>query len=163
MIAGDVRPGWVLAATWVTGELDGNFSTMMTSCCICSVNISGVCRRRYCSGPRDGQCDAGKRGGEKEPRYGVADGERKKKTSEAAAVGVSEEKTEGEGGKRRTERKLGSLSRISSKKQLSSTGKKRVRCKFVQKGQEIPFEIAMQENYKWKESQRGRASSIFLN
>lgn len=50
MMAADVRPGWVLAATWVTGELEGNFSTMMTSCCICSVNIMGVCRRRYCSG-----------------------------------------------------------------------------------------------------------------
>lgn len=55
MIAGDVRAGWVLATTCVTGELDGNFSTMITSCCICSVNISGVCRRRYCSGPRDGE------------------------------------------------------------------------------------------------------------
>lgn len=54
MMAGTVKPGWVLAATWVTGELDGNFSTIMTSCCICSVNISGVCRRRYCSGPPDG-------------------------------------------------------------------------------------------------------------
>lgn len=50
-MAGDVRPGWVLAATWVTGEFEGNFSTMMTSCCIWSVNIMGVCRRRYCSNP----------------------------------------------------------------------------------------------------------------
>lgn len=47
MMAAEVRPGCVLAATYVTGELDGNFSTMITSCCICSVNISGVCRRRY--------------------------------------------------------------------------------------------------------------------
>lgn len=53
MMAGDARPGWVLAATCVTGELDGNFSTMITSCCICSVNISGVCRRRYCLGTGD--------------------------------------------------------------------------------------------------------------
>lgn len=47
MMAAEARPGCVLAATYVTGELDGNFSTMMTSCCICSVNIIGVCRRRY--------------------------------------------------------------------------------------------------------------------
>lgn len=32
--AGMVRCGNVLAATCVTGEFDGNFSTMMTSCCI---------------------------------------------------------------------------------------------------------------------------------
>ncbi len=62
MMAGDVRPGCVLAVTWVTGELDGNFRTMITSCCICSVNIRGVCRRRYCSGPQDGQRDEGKKG-----------------------------------------------------------------------------------------------------
>ena len=78
MMAGDARPGWVLAAMWVTGELDGNFSTMITSCCICSVNISGVCRRRYCSGPPDGQRDEGKRG-KKEPTYGAADKEQIKK------------------------------------------------------------------------------------
>lgn len=46
--AGVARPGWVLAATWVTGELDGNFRTMITSCWACSVNIKGLCRRRYC-------------------------------------------------------------------------------------------------------------------
>lgn len=46
--AGLVRPGWVLAATWVTGELDGNFRTMITSCWAWSVNINGLCRRRYC-------------------------------------------------------------------------------------------------------------------
>lgn len=46
--AGVARPGWVLAATCVTGELDGNFRTMITSCWACSVNIKGLCRRRYC-------------------------------------------------------------------------------------------------------------------
>lgn len=46
--AGAARPGWVLAATWVTGELEGNFRTMITSCCAWSVNIKGLCRRRYC-------------------------------------------------------------------------------------------------------------------
>lgn len=46
--AGVARPGWVLAATWVTGELDGNLRTMITSCWACSVNIKGLCRRRYC-------------------------------------------------------------------------------------------------------------------
>lgn len=45
--AGVTRPGWVLAATWVTGELDGNFRTMMTSCWAWSVNINGLCRRRH--------------------------------------------------------------------------------------------------------------------
>lgn len=48
MTAGVARPGWVLAATWVTGELDGNLRTMITSCWACSVNIKGLCRRRYC-------------------------------------------------------------------------------------------------------------------
>lgn len=64
MMAGAVSPDWVLAATWVTGELDGNFRTMITSCCICSVNMSGVCRRRYCSGPHDRHGMKG-RGGKK--------------------------------------------------------------------------------------------------
>ena len=94
MMAGDVRPGWGLAATRVTGELDGNFSTMMTSCCICSVNISGVCRRRYCSGPQDGQRGRG------EERRHMEQGRQKKSKNrkkderrrEAAAAGVSEEK-----------------------------------------------------------------------
>ena len=105
MMAGDVRPGWVLAATWVTGELDGNFSTMMTSCCICSVNISGVCRRRYCSGhPGMDKRDVGKREGK---RAGIRSGGRRakrKKTSGEATVSVSEERTEGEGGKRSKEK-----------------------------------------------------------
>lgn len=48
MTAGVAKPGWVLAATWVTGELEGNFRTMMTSCWAWSVNIKGLCRRRYC-------------------------------------------------------------------------------------------------------------------
>ncbi len=39
-----------------------------------------------------------------EARYGAPDGERNKKTSEAATVGVSEEKTEGEGGKKDREK-----------------------------------------------------------
>ena len=46
--AGAASPGWVLAATWVTGELEGNFRTMITSCWAWSVNINGLCRRRYC-------------------------------------------------------------------------------------------------------------------
>ena len=46
--AGVASPGWVLAATWVTGELEGNFRTMITSCWAWSVNINGLCRRRYC-------------------------------------------------------------------------------------------------------------------
>lgn len=45
--AGIARWGNVLAATWVTGELEGNFSTMMTSCCICSLNMSGLCGRKH--------------------------------------------------------------------------------------------------------------------
>lgn len=45
--AGIARCGSVLAATWVTGELEGNFSTMMTSCCICSLNMSGLCGRKH--------------------------------------------------------------------------------------------------------------------
>lgn len=45
--AGMVRWGRVLAATWVTGELDGNFNTMMTSCCIWSLNIRGLCGRKH--------------------------------------------------------------------------------------------------------------------
>lgn len=45
--AGMVRWGRVLAATCVTGELDGNFSTMMTSCCIWSLNIRGLCGRKH--------------------------------------------------------------------------------------------------------------------
>lgn len=84
---------------------------MITSCCICSVNIIGVCRRRYYSGPQDGQRDAGKRGKRAEIWSGRRRAKQKKRTREAA--GVSEEKTEGEGGERRTERKLGSLSRIA--------------------------------------------------
>lgn len=48
MTAGVAKPGWVLAATWVTGELEGNFRTMMTSCWAWSVNINGLCRKRYC-------------------------------------------------------------------------------------------------------------------
>lgn len=74
MMAGTVKPVWVFAATWVTGELDGNFSTIMTSCCICSVNISGVCRRRYCSGPRDRTEAIRQEGRAEEPQ------QRKKKT-----------------------------------------------------------------------------------
>ena len=46
--AGVASPGWVLAATCVTGELEGNFRTMITSCWAWSVNINGLCRRRYC-------------------------------------------------------------------------------------------------------------------
>lgn len=80
MMAGDVRPGWVLAATWVTGELDGNFSTMMTSCCICSVNISGVCRRRYCSGPQDGQ--RGRREERRDMERQTKEEQKQKKTRE---------------------------------------------------------------------------------
>lgn len=45
--AGIARCGSVLAATWVTGELEGNFNTMMTSCCICSLNMSGLCGRKH--------------------------------------------------------------------------------------------------------------------
>lgn len=44
--AGMVRWGRVFAATWVTGELDGNFKTMMTSCCSWSLNMRGLWRRR---------------------------------------------------------------------------------------------------------------------
>lgn len=46
--AGMVRWGSVFAATWVTGEFDGNFSTMITSCCIWSLNMSGLCGRKHC-------------------------------------------------------------------------------------------------------------------
>lgn len=45
--AGVAKPGCVLAATWVTGELEGNLRTMITSCWAWSVNINGLCRRRY--------------------------------------------------------------------------------------------------------------------
>lgn len=45
--AGMLRWGSVLAATWVTGELEGNLSTMMTSCCIWSLNISGLWGRKH--------------------------------------------------------------------------------------------------------------------
>lgn len=45
--AGIVRWGRVLAATWVTGELEGNFNTIMTSCCIWSLNIRGLCGRKH--------------------------------------------------------------------------------------------------------------------
>ena len=48
MTAGVAKPGWVVAAPWVTGEVEGNFRTMMTSCWAWSVNIKGLCRRRYC-------------------------------------------------------------------------------------------------------------------
>lgn len=67
--------------------------------------------------PQDGQRNAGKRG---EKSQGAADEEQNKKTSGDAVVGVSEDKTEGEGGKR-TERKLEVLSRTAE--QLSSTSK----------------------------------------
>lgn len=46
--AGIVRCGSVLAATCVTGEFDGNLSTIITSCCIWSLNISGLCGRKHC-------------------------------------------------------------------------------------------------------------------
>lgn len=46
--AGMVRWGSVLAATCVTGELDGNLRTIITSCCIWSLNISGLCGRKHC-------------------------------------------------------------------------------------------------------------------
>lgn len=98
MMADEVRPCCVLAATWVTGEFDGNFNTMITSCCICSVNISGVCRRRYCSGRRDGQRDAGR-------RYKVAEREWKaeKRGTKPQSVLARKKQAEGEGGKGRKE------------------------------------------------------------
>lgn len=46
--AGMVRWGSVLAATCVTGEFDGNLRTIITSCCIWSLNISGLCGRKHC-------------------------------------------------------------------------------------------------------------------
>lgn len=119
MMAGDVRPGWVLAATWVTGELDGNFNTMITSCCICSVNISGVCRRRYCSGPK--RVDNGMQGREEKSQ----DMERQTKRAKIKRRGkqpqpvLARKKSEGEGEKRRKERKLGSLSRIADSSNLA--------------------------------------------
>lgn len=153
MIAGDVRPGWVLAATWVTGELDGNFSTMITSCCICSVNISGVCRRRYCSGPppRWTTQRSVRNGLGKEPR---SSGE---EMSGEAAAGVSEDKAEGQGGKR-TERKFmgferGRSNRAAQDKEFSTRLKK--------KRQKL-LETVKWEKHKWKESRRGRAASIFV-
>lgn len=63
MTAGVAKPGWVLAATWVTGEFEGNFRTMMTSCWAWSVNINGLCRRRYCWVDRQ---DPSKQGEDKE-------------------------------------------------------------------------------------------------
>lgn len=61
--------------------------------------------------PRTDNGTQGREG--KEPRYGAADERAKQKKRTREAAGVSEEKTEGEGGERRTERKLGSLSRIA--------------------------------------------------
>lgn len=111
MMAGDVRPAWVLAATCVTGELDGNFSTMITSCCICSVNIRGVCRRRYCSGPRDRRRDEGERRGNSRGVARRTKSETQRWRKQLVKTG-RKTKTQGDGGKRRPERTLGGLRRI---------------------------------------------------
>lgn len=111
MMAGDVRPAWVLAATCVTGELDGNFSTMITSCCICSVNIRGVCRRRYCSGPRDRRRGEGERRGNSRGVARRTKSETQRWRKQLVKTG-RKTKTQGDGGKRRPERTLGGLRRI---------------------------------------------------
>lgn len=100
MMAGDVRAAWVLAAMWVTGEFDGNFSTIITSCCICSVNISGVCRRRYCSSPRDGQRGPGQRAEIRSSRRRA----RQKDGGKRSQSVLARKKTEGEGWKRRKDK-----------------------------------------------------------